>query len=475
MQDRSQRGTRRGGTARRREPRVWVTIEEAPGPGLELAVDRSRPGPVLTGSRGVGTFLGFDRGAVHETDSGDGTPLAAVVALPSSASAGCWLEAQVCGVMTDGASRAVLVTSLPGHPVPVAPIIRVAARMPDGELLGVAEAVAVVRRANERFRRRRAAGRGPMRPAWLPIDLETREMTGASIASSAERGLSHLPPRFVRGLTGLLDTDERILASVERPPDTSGGILAWRRPRDRRAALLVLTDRQVLWLVDHAPPSRYLLDWGVDAELLPLERLVDLRIRFDERRSSGTGLGLRTDAGETMFALPSDLEPEARAFALLLARFLPGEGQNVVRRRYPIEPLPFDPEPASRFRQGEEAARRVAALGALGSAEPLAAFYAPRRERVKQSIAVVLTPHELLTESGGRVVQLPLPALRLMGVALSPLVGRVELHGGGSPLRFTYPSPLSEAATVFIRACRRAWANAASTSAADNDAATPGP
>ncbi len=466
MQDPSDGRTREARRRRPRESSVWVTIEEAAGPGLELAVDRSRPGPVLTGARSGGTFLGFDRAAVHETDGGDGTPLAAVVALPSSASAGCWLEARVCGVMTDGASRAVLVTALRGHPLPVEPIIRVAARMPGGELLGFEEAMVVVRRANERFRRRRAAGRRPLRPAWLPIDLETRAVTGASIASSAERGLSHLPPRFVRGLVDLLDADERILASIERPPDTSGGILAWRRAGDRRAALLVLTDRQVLWLVDHVPPSRYLLDWGVDAELLPLERLVDLRIRFGERPAAPTGLGLRTDAGETIFALPADLEQEARAFALLLARFLPGDGAGVVRRRYPIEPRPFDPEPASRFRQGDEAARRVAALGTRGSAEPIAAFFAPRRDRVKRSVAVVLTPEELLAEAGGEVVQLPLPALRLMGVALSPLVGRVELHGsGGRPLRFTYPSPLSEAATAFARTCRRAWANATAGSA----------
>jgi hypothetical protein len=465
MQDRSDGRTRGGRRVRPRESRVWVTIEEATGPGLELAVDRSRPGPVLIGSRGGGTFLGFDRGAVHETDGGDGTPLAAVVALPSSAAAGCWLEARVCGVMTDGASRAVLVTALPGHPVPIEPIIRVAAHMPAGELRGVEEAMTVVRRARERFRRRRAAGRGPLRPAWLPIDLETRATAGGSIASSAERGLRHLPPRFVRGLSGLLDADERILASVERPPDTSGGILAWRRARDRRAALLVLTDRQILWLVDHVAPSRYLLDWGVDAELLPLERLVDLSIRFGDRPAAATGLGLRTDAGETIFALAAELEPEARAFALLLSRFLPGEAQGVVRRRYPIEPRPFDPEPASRFGQGDEAARRVASLGAHGSAEPIAAFFAPRRERVKRSIAVILTPNELLAESGGEVTQLSLPAVRLLGVALSPLAGRVELHGGGGPLRFTYPSPLSGAATDFVRTCRRAWANATPTSA----------
>ncbi len=453
-----------------RNERVWVRIEEPGGAGLELAVDRSRPGPVITGARSGGTFLGFDRGAVFEADTGDGTPLAAVVALPASSAAGCWVEATVRDVLADGSGRTVLVTALPGHALPVEPLIRVAARMPEGRLRGPEEARAVVRRANERFRRRRARGRMPMRPAWLPIDLETRQVTGADIASAAERDLGRLPPRFVRGLTGLLDPEERILATVERPPEAGGGLLAWRRQRDRRAALLMLTDRQLLWLVDHVAPSRYLLDWGVDAQLLPIERLRDLRLRFGaEAGSAPTGLLVRTDAGESAFPLPADLEPEARALGEVLARFLPREGVGAVRRRYPVEAIPFDPEPAQRFGQGDEAVGRVAGLAASAAATPLAAFYAPRRERVKQSVAVVVTEREILADVAGRgrpagdgtVVRVPLETLRLVSLALSPLMGRVELHAGGTPLRFSYPSPLSEPATAFVRTCRRAWANVA--------------
>ncbi len=443
-----------------RNERVWILIEEPGGAGLELVNDRRHPGPVVTGARSGGTFLGFDRGAVFEADTGDGTPLPAVVALPSSAAAGCWVEGEVRGLLTDGGGRSVLVTALPGHPLPIEPLIRVAARMPDGALRGPGEARALVRRANERFRRRRARGRQPTRPAWLPMDLETREVTGASIASAAERDLGRLPPRFVRGLTGLLDPDERILATVERPADAGGGLLAWRRQRDRRAALLLLTDRQVLWLVDHVAPSRYLLDWGVDAELLPIERLRDLRVRFGaDAGSAPPGLLVRTDAGQTEFPLPADLEPEARALGDVLARFLPAEGAAAVRRRYPIEPAPFDPEPAQRFKQGDEAVGRIAGLAAAASGTPLAAFYSPRRERVKQSLAVIVTPDEVLADPGGQQIRIPLERLRLMGLTLSPLIGRVELHAGGNPLRFSYPSPISEAATAFVRTCRRAWAN----------------
>jgi len=72
--------------------RAWFRIEEAVGPGLELTLERHRSGPVITGTRPGGGFLGLDRAVVADTDTGDGTLLAAVVALPSSSSAGCWIE-----------------------------------------------------------------------------------------------------------------------------------------------------------------------------------------------------------------------------------------------------------------------------------------------------------------------------------------------------------------------------------------------
>ena len=441
--------------------RVWVTVEEPAGAGLDLALVRGRPGPVVTAARTGGTFLGLDRGAVFETDTGKGSPLPAVVALPTSAAAGCWIEAEICDLLTDEAGRAVLVTSLPGHPLPVAPLVRVAARMPDGRFAGAELAAATVRRANEQFRRNRAAGRHPKQPAWLPLDPGTRQMVGASIASSAERGLSRLPPRFLRGLRGLLDDDERILASIERPPVTNGGLFGWRHARDRRAALLILTDRQVLWLVDHVPPSRYLLDWGVDAELVPVERLRDLRMRFgaDVPR---TGLDLATDAGEVHLALPADLEPQATDFATLLARFIPSDSDGTVLRRYPVRETAFDLEAVQRFGQADEAMLRVAALAQLAGADALATFYSPRRERVRRSVAVIVTVSEILVDtSGAPTVRIPLHSLRLMALAMSPLVGRLELLFARGREAFTYPAPMATSTTAFVRTLRRAWANAA--------------
>jgi hypothetical protein len=385
-----------------------------------------------------------------------------VVALPNSSSAGCWVEGEVRGALLVTAGDPVIVGSLPGQPLPALPLIRVVARTPDAELADPSTAADLVRRARHRYRRRVAEGRLTDRPAWLPIDIETREVTGALMASRAELGLSRLPTRFVRGLKDLLDEDERILATVERPAEQGGGLLAWRRQRDRRAALLVLTDRELLWLVDHVAPDRYLMDWGVDAELLPLERLVASRTLLARGRSSASrvSLEIQTDAGDLAFPLPADLHREVEALSEVVKLFLPQANTAAVRRRYSIEPIEFDIEPADRYHQATEATERIANLRRLAEPTPvLAAFYAPRRERVKQSVAVALTAEEVLVDTGGPPLRLPLVTLQSISLALSPLLGRVRLQTTGGSARFSYPSPLSEQAAAFIRLSRRAWAN----------------
>lgn len=442
--------------------RAWFRIEEAGGPGLELTLERHRSGPVISGTRPGGVFLGLDRAVVADTDTGDGTLLGAVVALPSSSSAGCWLEGEVRGALLVPGGDPVIVATLPGQPLPALPLIRVAARTPEAELADASTAADLVRRARHRHRRRVAEGRLTDRPAWLAVDIDTREVTGASIASGAELGLSRLPTRFVRGLKDLLDEDERILATVERPAEEGGGLLAWRRRRDRRAALLVVTDRELLWVVDHVAPDRYLMDWGVDAELVPLERLVASRTLLARGRSGGSWVSLevQTDAGEIAFALPADLHREVEALNAVIKLFLPQANAGAVLRRYPIEPIEFDAELAERYYQGNEAIERIANLRRLAEPAPvLAAFYAPRRERVKQSIAVALTDSEVLVDGGGPPTRLPLVSVQSLSLAMSPLLGRVVLRTAGGSARFSYPSPLSEQAAAFIRLLRRGWAN----------------
>lgn len=428
--------------------RIWVRIESAAGPGLDWAIQRGRAGPVVTGARVAGSWLGADRAAVVETDGDNGTPLRAVVSLPSSASSGAWLEAELRGAFVEG-ERTVVIATLPGHGPPIEALLRVAARVsPDAKYLSADAAQRLVRRARERYRRRRSEARRIERPAWLPPD----DLIAGAGHSTAEERLRRLPPRFVRGLRGLLDDDERILASIEREPDRSGGLFEWRRGRDRRAGLLILTDRQLLSMVDHLPPDRYLSDWGVDVDLLPLEALSAIRLEIGR----SARLAVMTRGGEVQFPMPADSEPELRALAARIETFLP---TDALRRRYPIDELDLDTATLAPFRQNEEARERIDALRSSVAGGVAAAFYAPRRQGVKESVALLLSGDEVVLDVDGSLRRVALRCLRSISMALSPLIGKIELRSTDTSERFSYPAPLAAQATAFIRQLRRAWAN----------------
>jgi len=180
----------------------------------------------------------------------------------------------------------------------------------------------------------------------------------------------------------------------------------------------------------------------------------------DRSGGSRVSLEVQTDAGEIAFALPADLQREVAALGEVLKPFLPQASSGAVRRRYPIDRIEFDAELAERYGQGTEASERIANLRRLAEPEPvLAAFYAPRRERVKQSVAVAVTANEVLVDAGGAPKRLPLVRVQSISVALSPLLGRIVLRTAGGSARFSYPSPLSEQAAAFVRLLRRGWAN----------------
>lgn len=267
--------------------------------------------------------------------------------------------------------------------------------------------------------------------------------------SRAEYRLDRLPPRFLRGLEGLLDDDERLLYAIERRPDPEAGLLErLRRPIDRRSALLALTDRQALWLVDHADPGRYLMDWGVDVELIPVERL--------------DGPVIEALVGH----FPPELVDEVSVARGLLGRFVAaaaGPGL-AVRRRYPTAPSSADPDLAGRFGQAAEAAalerRLEREVGTL-----LAFLYSPRRPGQAWAGGAALGSAAVALAHGERVTCLPLSEVRLVRLVLSPLVGRLELRAvkgrrRAGRLDLPYPAPFASAGTAFVRSLRRCWANA---------------
>lgn len=448
-----------GGTEAEKRPLLVVEIERAPGPGPD--VERDAHGlPFVRRFRPTGAWLGFDHGAVLETDDGHGRALAALVALPGSTFPGCRIEAELAGALVAG-ERVVLLTVLPGTPLPTLALARAAAALGEAEELDAEAAASLLRSARARYRERLRAGRPVGGRAWAAIGSLPPELARfATPHSPAEYRLAQLPPRIVRGLEGVLDDDERILAWVRRPGLLEAGLLETLRRAgrriDRREAVLLLTDRQLVWVVDHAEPGRYLVEWGVDVEMTPLERLVGVDV---EDSADEVELRVATDvpapAGQRAYRLPADDAAEVEVLRTLLERFLPAPADRRPVRRYDLAALEPDLEEASRFRQRDEALALLERAQARG--EVLGFLFSPRRPGTREASALAVFETRALLLSTRGEVEAAMADLARLALTLSPLVGRLSLVAGPS---LTYPAPFSGTGAAVVRLLRRAAANA---------------
>lgn len=430
---------------------VTVEIEQALGPGVDFVAEPGSP-PVGRRARTGGVWLGFDRGALLDSDDGSGRRIPVLVASPVSTFDGARLRVELAGGWrTEG--RTTLLGRVPGASMPITAFALVVGGLDQrATSLDADTAVDEARRARRRERQRRSQDRIRDGRAWQPAGLLAPESARfATPHSAAEYRIGRLPPRFVRGLEHLLDDDERVLYWVERPLARDVGIAQrLRGAGDRRAALLVLTDRQLLWMIDHARPDRYLSDWGVDVDLVPIERLQAVR---ESRRATMVELAIATAAGTRSYALPSELVDEVRLMAALLRRFLPG-GPPLPRRRYGLDPIAFDPSIIAPFGQVAEA--RALHDAAVGEGEVLAFQFSPRRKGQRSPEALVLRPRAVEVGGGRRSARLALGRIASISLTLSPLVGRLSFGPG---VAITYPAPLAEHGAALTRLARRAIAD----------------
>lgn len=432
---------------------IPIDVEDALGPGVDIEFDLTSGRPVARRARNRGPWLGLDRGSVVDTDDGHGRRLPALIGLPASTFAGCRIEARVCGALSRAGGPPIIVTVVPGAELPVRPIVEAVARLESSSWLDGAAAQRRVGEARSLFRERRARRRIVDGRAWS-ADASTSPFIDrfSTPHSLAEYSLAGLAPRFLRGLDGLLDADERVLYWVERPQLHDLSIVERVRGRiDRRAALLLLTDRQLLWLVDHAQPDVYLSDWGVDVEAVPIENLTSVAVAEADTTVS---LEIETGRGTSAYALPSELGPEVHTAARLAERFLPRTGGWLPRRKYSIEPVEFDGDEPGIFGQEIEADRLRGMVG-----EPLGFVFSPRRDgqRTAAGMAVDRGAVHLLSGSAQRTSALAgVHAVRLV---LSPLIGRVAVVGGDAPLELVFPATFSRSAANFVRLVRRLAAN----------------
>ena len=435
---------------------VLVEVEEALGPGLDYARDVERGGIRVVGSRGGSLWLGADRGFLVDSDDGRGRVVPVLVALPASSFVGARVDTELVGGFLD-ASSLVLVARLPGASLPIDAALRTVGRIsPDAVWIDTRHAWERAAAARRAFRERRGRGRIVGGLAWRPPEGSSREsLRAGGFYSKAERSLDRLPPRFVRGLEGMLDPDERLHYSIERPWRTDAGLLARvRGGRDQRSGLLLLTDRQILWFIDHSNPNSYLFDWGVDLDMMPVEQLTGVRV---EDGHDALRLVLQTPGGRHNVALPVEMEAEVRTFESLASCFLPERNHGRMRRIYTAEAIDFVEETAERFHQLDEA-RRLQEAARREAGELLAFVYSPRRESQARAIGLWLGP-SMVGVVGPKPERLAISELRSVGVVLSPLFARITLRGTERTLTFTYPAPLAVHGAALVRLLRRLWAN----------------
>jgi hypothetical protein len=431
---------------------LTVEIEEPLGPGVDVEFDLTAGRALARRARLRGPWLGLDRGSVVDTDDGRGRRLPVLVGLPASTFAGCRVETQLCGALANDASPPIILAVVPGGELPARPIVLAVARRATARWLDAADADSLVRDARRLFRERRARERIVDGRAWSadtsPLAAVDRFSTPHSLA---EYSLRRLPPRFHRGLEGLLDTDERVIYWVERPQLRDVGIVERVRGRlDRRAALLLLTDRQLLWMVDHAQPDVYLSDWGVDVEAIPVENVAAADVTESDTDAT---LEVRTGRGRSAYALPLELASELRVAAALLRRFLPG-ADDTPRRIYTIERLEFDRDEAGRFGQAADADRLRALID-----EPLAFLFSPRRAGQRTPAALAITRDSAQLLGARRRATLALGRIHAVRLVLSPLIGRLNFVADGSSLELVFPATFSSTAAALVRLARRLIAN----------------
>jgi hypothetical protein len=430
--------------------RELVEVTDPLGPGLDV---EPGPGglPVVVRARFGGAFPGLDRGFVVDSDDGTGRSMRALVALPASSFRGCRVEVRWQGVVRD-ARGPVLFGGIEGGPAPAPDTVRTLAGVGGDAPIGPRhEAERLAFEARRRFRQRRAANRITGGRAWEMPDASLEAARYTTAHARPSYSLRRLPPRYVRALERLLDPDERVLYAVERPAADPGAV--WHRAgaRDRRAAFLVLTDRQVAWLVDHAQPDRFLSDFGVDATCVPVERL----------REVGVGVGggwatvhLETAAGRTEHRLPVELAEEARLFGSLAGRFTPAAGAPLPRRRYADAGGDVDWGRMDAF--GEATAVRT--LAEVAGGHPLAVLPSPARPGHRRTTAWILDADGIASARPGAVERIGLADVHAVALVLSPLEGRAEVLGR-HPLRIDLPAPYVDIAAAFVRALRRRLAS----------------
>lgn len=297
----------------------------------------------------------FEVGEVWGARGTDGAPLQALVFTALPTFPGCVVRARVEGVLEgrtpDGARHALVFSAAEGGLQQAREELFRAALGAGAHLLGwrpstkvkwldVDDASRLLAEGRHDYAWQRARERAVRYGAAWKAQPGVRGRDGSLYAEPhtwAERMVASLPSRFRKYVEDELLDDERILAFVERPPfrppGPRWGVLLRRRLPE---GLLIVTDRQILFMVDAIPPGATMVHWGYVARTTAVERISAAKLKTDDDRAV-LEVAVQAQSGVEHFsiAFPPAHGDALREVQSVLAKFsAPGQA---VRRLYAEE------------------------------------------------------------------------------------------------------------------------------------------
>lgn len=186
-------------------------------------------------------------------------------------------------------------------------------------------------------------------PLWRTGDRSVARSDGGEVEphTIAEYAVPRLPQRFQEYIARMLLPEERILLFIHRP-----AAALTRRPRllggiQLAEGILVVTDRQVLFMEDVLPPGATMVHWGFDATLFAIERLNRATV-VENRRIATLAVTVGGAYGEESlrFDFPVVFRPALQEAAGMLNPFSGRPPTRALRRVYPASEEKHDNAPA---------------------------------------------------------------------------------------------------------------------------------
>jgi len=342
---------------RTENPDFDVVVEVAGAGHNRYAYDAKARAVRLVGVASAEQACPVDLGAIARTLSQDGLPLRTMLVVRRPTFPGCVVAARPVGLLEvqDGEGTEQRVLAVPVADASFATVkdlgdlpaarlkeieafvreqetqdISLSWRSADAARRVVVEALQAARLAQAEAGRSTAP-----RQAWQAVaGLGTAGQSAleADASTEAERQVYQLPYRFQKYVAECLAPEERILLHILRPPLSYGRLPFLRRHAND--AILVATDRQVLFLADVLPPDSTYVDWGYVARTAAVERLTRVAIT---RTSPYPRLELEVEAGRgterLAFDFPAEAVPALERAAALLEGFMPKAQGHYLRRR----------------------------------------------------------------------------------------------------------------------------------------------